>query len=91
MLEGMLDDIAVQGQAAELLEPVYAGRADWPALIKIGEIRLVQQVAVKTDLAGVKTDLAGVKTDLAGVKTDLAGVRLTWRGSRPTCGASGPT
>ena len=30
MLEGMLDDIAVQGQAAELLEPVYAGRADWP-------------------------------------------------------------
>ena len=42
MLEGMLDDIAVQGQAAELLEPVYAGRADWTALIKIGEIRLVQ-------------------------------------------------
>ena len=42
MLEGMLDDIAVQGQAAELLEPVYAGRADWKALIKIGEIRLVQ-------------------------------------------------
>jgi tetratricopeptide (TPR) repeat protein len=42
MLEGMLDDIAVQGPAAELLEPVYAGRADWPALIKIGEIRLVQ-------------------------------------------------
>src|SRR4029077_12787769 len=26
----------------ELLEPVYAGRADWKALIKIGEIRLVQ-------------------------------------------------
>ena len=42
MLEGMLDDIGVQGQAAELLEPVYAGRADWKALIKIGEIRLVQ-------------------------------------------------
>src|SRR6185436_20002476 len=42
MLEGMLDDIAVQGQAAELLEPVYAGRADWKSLIKIGEIRLVQ-------------------------------------------------
>ena len=42
MLEGMLDDTAVQGQAAELLEPVYAGRADWPALIKIGEIRLLQ-------------------------------------------------
>jgi tetratricopeptide (TPR) repeat protein len=42
MLEGMLSDIAVQGPAAELLEPVYAGRADWPALIKIGEIRLVQ-------------------------------------------------
>jgi tetratricopeptide (TPR) repeat protein len=42
MLEGMLDDIAVQGVAAELLEPVYAGRADWPSLIKIGEIRLLQ-------------------------------------------------
>ena len=42
MLEGMLDDIAVQGPAAELLEPVYAGRADWKSLIKIGEIRLVQ-------------------------------------------------
>ena len=42
MLEGMLDDVAVQGAAAELLEPVYAGRGDWPALIKIGEIRLLQ-------------------------------------------------
>ena len=42
MLEGMLDDIAVQGAAAELLEPVYAARADWPSLIKIGEIRLLQ-------------------------------------------------
>jgi tetratricopeptide (TPR) repeat protein len=42
MLEGMLDDIAVQGAAAELLEPVYAGRADWKSLIRIGEIRLVQ-------------------------------------------------
>jgi tetratricopeptide (TPR) repeat protein len=42
MLEGMLDDIAVQGAAAELLEPVYAGRADWKSLIKIGEIRLLQ-------------------------------------------------
>src|SRR5262245_36671863 len=42
MLEGMLDDIAVQGAAAELLEPVYAGRGDWPSLIKIGEIRLLQ-------------------------------------------------
>ncbi len=30
MLESMLDDIAVQGAAAELLEPVYAGRGDWP-------------------------------------------------------------
>ena len=34
MLEGMLDDIAVQGAAAELLEPVYAGRGDWTALIR---------------------------------------------------------
>ncbi len=42
MLEGMLDDVAVQGAAAELLEPVYAGRGDWPQLIKIGEIRLLQ-------------------------------------------------
>ncbi|HXJ20416.1 MAG TPA: tetratricopeptide repeat protein [Polyangia bacterium] len=42
MLEGMLDDIAVQGMAATLLEPVYAGRGDWPSLIKIGEIRLLQ-------------------------------------------------
>jgi tetratricopeptide (TPR) repeat protein len=41
MLEGMLDDVAVQGTAAELLEPVYAGRGDWPQLIKIGEIRLL--------------------------------------------------
>ncbi len=42
MLEGMLDDVAVQGTAAELLEPVYAGRGAWPELIKIGEIRLLQ-------------------------------------------------
>src|SRR5204863_4892474 len=42
MLEGMLDDIGVQGSAAALLEPVYAGRGDWPSLIKIGEIRLLQ-------------------------------------------------
>jgi tetratricopeptide (TPR) repeat protein len=42
MLEGMLDDIGVQGPAAALLEPVYAGRGDWPSLIKIGEIRLLQ-------------------------------------------------
>jgi tetratricopeptide (TPR) repeat protein len=42
MLEGMLGDIAVQGAAAALLEPVYAGRQDWPSLIKIGEIRLLQ-------------------------------------------------
>ena len=42
MLEGMLEDIAVQGAAAELLEPVYAGRGDWTALIRAGEIRLMQ-------------------------------------------------
>ena len=41
MLEGMLDDVAVQGEAASLLEPVYAGRGSWPELIKIGEIRLL--------------------------------------------------
>src|SRR4029077_6541700 len=42
MLEGMLGDIAVQGAAAQLLEPVHAAGADWPSLIKIGEIRLLQ-------------------------------------------------
>src|SRR5262249_47257829 len=42
ILEGMLDDTAVRGLAAELLEPVYAGRQDWAALIRIGEIRLMQ-------------------------------------------------
>ncbi|HEY4186369.1 MAG TPA: tetratricopeptide repeat protein [Polyangia bacterium] len=42
MLEAMLEDLGVQGAAAELLEPVYAGRQDWPALIHIGEIRLQQ-------------------------------------------------
>ena len=42
MLEGMLDDVGVQGAAATLLEPVYAGRGDWKSLIKIGEIRLLQ-------------------------------------------------
>ncbi len=42
MLEGMLDDMGVQGAAATLLEPVYAGRGDWKSLIKIGEIRLLQ-------------------------------------------------
>jgi tetratricopeptide (TPR) repeat protein len=41
MLEAMLADTAVQGTAAGLLEPVYARRADWPSLIKIGEIRLL--------------------------------------------------
>ena len=42
MLESMLEDLGVQGAAAELLEPVYAGRQDWAALIRIGEIRLQQ-------------------------------------------------
>ncbi|HEY8924983.1 MAG TPA: tetratricopeptide repeat protein, partial [Polyangia bacterium] len=42
MLEAMLEDLAVQGAAAELLEPVYAGRQDWAALIRIVEIRLQQ-------------------------------------------------
>jgi tetratricopeptide (TPR) repeat protein len=42
MLEGMLDDVAVQVTAAKLLEPVYAGRGSWPELIKIGEIQLLQ-------------------------------------------------
>ena len=42
LLERMLDDVAVQGAAADLLEPVYAGRQAWSALIKIDEIRLAQ-------------------------------------------------
>ena len=42
MLESMLEDPIVRGIAAELLEPVYAGRQDWPALIRIAEIRLQQ-------------------------------------------------
>jgi len=42
MLENLLDDLGVQGAAAELLEPVYAGRQDWASLIRIGEIRLQQ-------------------------------------------------
>jgi tetratricopeptide (TPR) repeat protein len=42
MLEGMLDDVGVRGTAAELLEPVYAGRGDWKQLIKIGDIRLLE-------------------------------------------------
>ena len=54
MLEGMLSDIAVQGAAAELLEPVYAARADWPALIKIGEIRLLQTEEPAQRLAWTK-------------------------------------
>ncbi len=54
MLESMLDDLAVQGAAAELLEPVYAGRADWPSLIKIGEIRLLQVEEPSERLAWTK-------------------------------------
>ncbi len=54
MLEGLLSDIAVQGAAAELLEPVYAARADWPALIKIGEIRLLQTEEPAQRLAWTK-------------------------------------
>ncbi|HZL17852.1 MAG TPA: hypothetical protein VFG23_08910, partial [Polyangia bacterium] len=54
MLEGMLDDIAVQGAAAALLEPVYAGRQDWPSLIKIGEIRLLQVEESSERLAWTK-------------------------------------
>ncbi len=42
MLEGLLEDPVVRGLAAELLEPVYAGRQDWSALIRIAEIRLQQ-------------------------------------------------
>ncbi|MEO8213414.1 MAG: hypothetical protein ABI560_09480, partial [Myxococcales bacterium] len=41
-LEGMLEDPVVRGIAAELLEPVYAGRQDWASLIRIAEIRLQQ-------------------------------------------------
>ena len=40
-LESMLGDAGVQSTAAELLEPVYAGRQDWASLIRVGEIRLI--------------------------------------------------
>lgn len=42
MLEAMLGDLTVQVPAAELLEPVYAGRHAWASLIRIDEIRLLQ-------------------------------------------------
>ncbi|MCA9669876.1 MAG: tetratricopeptide repeat protein [Myxococcales bacterium] len=39
-VEGMLDDLELQADAALVLEPLYAQRQDWPALIRIYEIRL---------------------------------------------------
>lgn len=39
-LEKLLDDTVLRVEAAELLEPVYAARHDWPALIRIYEVRL---------------------------------------------------
>ncbi|HEX2574271.1 MAG TPA: tetratricopeptide repeat protein [Polyangia bacterium] len=39
-LERLLDDPVLRVEAAELLEPVYAARHDWPALIRIYEVRL---------------------------------------------------
>src|SRR5262249_61956129 len=40
-LERYLEDPTQQGAAAEVLEPVYAARQDWPKLVRIYEIRLV--------------------------------------------------
>src|SRR5262249_29070144 len=40
-LERYLEDPAQQGAAAEVLEPVYAARQDWPKLVRIYEIRLL--------------------------------------------------
>jgi tetratricopeptide (TPR) repeat protein len=40
-LERYLEDPAQQGGAAEVLEPVYAARQDWPKLVRIYEIRLL--------------------------------------------------
>jgi tetratricopeptide (TPR) repeat protein len=39
-LERYLDDPGQRAQAAEILEPIYAGRHEWPRLIRIYEIRL---------------------------------------------------
>src|SRR5207247_1984568 len=39
-LERFLDDADHRGEAAEVLEPVYAARHDWKSLIRIYEIRL---------------------------------------------------
>lgn len=39
-LERFLGDAGVRLQVAEVLEPVYIGRQDWPNLIRITEIRL---------------------------------------------------
>ena len=75
MLEGMLDDIAVQGQAAELLEPVYAARADWPSLIKIGEIRLLQTEEPAAAARLDETDRAPVRGAAGGLRQRPALVR----------------
>src|SRR5262249_32833578 len=40
-LERYLEDPAQQGAAAEVLEPVYAARQDWPKLVRIYEVRLL--------------------------------------------------
>jgi pentatricopeptide repeat protein len=40
-LERYLEDPAQQAAAAEVLEPVYAARQDWPKLVRIYEIRLM--------------------------------------------------
>ncbi|HVV87331.1 MAG TPA: tetratricopeptide repeat protein, partial [Kofleriaceae bacterium] len=39
-LERMLTEVDVRAQAAEVLEPIYIWRQDWPRLVRIYEVRL---------------------------------------------------
>lgn len=39
-LERFLDDPGARAQAAEVLEPIYVSRQDWPKLVRIYEIKL---------------------------------------------------
>ena len=39
-LERFLDDPGTRAQAAEVLEPIYVGRQDWPRLVRIYDIKL---------------------------------------------------
>jgi len=53
-LEKYLDDDTHRGAAAEVLEPVYAARHDWPKLVRIYQIRLEAADDAKVRLALTK-------------------------------------